>query len=287
MDTLEKAASTAPEEKKYTLIEAALKFAPLIQKLVPIDCSVAVADRERFLIDILFEGFDLKSNEGKPIPEESGVSRAIQSGKPQSTVLSKEVYGVAFKSVTVPIKDDAGNTIGCIALGLSLKTQETLIEAAHSFASTHEQVVASTEEVAASAQELFAEMEILNGLQGKMAELVEKTEVILDFIKKIAANSNLLGLNAAIEAARVGREGRSFEVVATEIRKMAESSAKSVEEIEDIVNTIKENVYEISSEISKVLEISQHQAASTGEITASIQSLLSYVESIEKIARML
>ena len=60
-----------------------------------------------------------------------------------------------------------------------------------------------------------------------------------------------------------------------------------MEEIEDIVNTIKQNVYEISSEISKVLEISQHQAASTGEITASIQSLLAYVESIEKIARML
>ena len=287
MDTLEDAVSNASEEKKYTLMEAALKFAPLIQQLVPIDCSVAVADREKFLIDILFEGFDLKSNEGKPIPKDSGVFRAIQSGDPQSTVLPKEVYGVAFKSVTVPIIDDTENVIGCIALGLSLKTQETLIEAAHSFASTHEEIVASTEEVAAAAQELFAEMETLNGLQGKMVELVEKTEVILDFIKKIAANSNLLGLNAAIEAARVGREGRSFEVVATEIRKMAENSAKSVEEIKVVIDTIKQNVYEISNEISKVLEISQHQAASTGEITASVQGLMAYVESIEKIAHML
>jgi hypothetical protein len=287
MDILEQPADGNIAERKYTLLEAVLKIAPLIQKLVPLDCSVAVTDREKFLADHLPQGFDFRDNTGNSIPKESGVYRAIHSGNPQASVLPKEIYGVPFKSVTVPVKDESDNIIGCIALGLSLKTQETLVEAAHSFASTHEEIVVATEEVAASAQELFAEMEVLNGLQKKMVELVERTEAILDFIRKIAANSNLLGLNAAIEAARVGKEGRGFEVVATEIRKMAENSSKSVEDIKEIIGTIKQRVVEISDEISKVLEISQHQASSTQEITASIQGLMTYVEDIKKIAEML
>jgi len=287
MEIVEQAAGGNLAEKRYTLLEAALKFAPLIQKLVPLDCSIAVTDREKFLVDYPPEGFDLRDNTGRLIPKEGGIYRALQSGEPQMAVLPKEVYGTAFKSVSVPLIGEGGDIVGCIALGLSLKTQETLLEAANSFASTYEEIMATTEEVAASAQELFGEMEVLNGLQKKMVHLVEKTESILNFIKKIAANSNLLGLNAAIEAARVGKEGRGFEVVATEIRKMAENSSKSVEEIKEIVETIKKNASEISDEISKVLEISQHQAASTQQITASVQGLMSYVEEIKKIAQML
>ena len=130
-------------------------------------------------------------------------------------------------------------------------------------------------------------MENLNAFQKDMVEQVERTDTILNIIKKIAENSNLLGLNAAIEAARVGAEGRGFEVVATEIRKMAENSAKSVEEIKVIIDTIKEQVATVSEEIVKVLQISQQQASSAEEITASMQTLLTHVEDIEKIASLI
>ena len=127
-------------------------------------------------------------------------------------------------------------------------------------------------------------MEILNTLKKDMEDQVNKTEVMLDFIKKWQ-QIEFAGLNAAIEAARVGEAGSGFEVVATEIRKMADNSTKSVEEIKEIIETIKEKVGNISEEILRILEISRHQATATQEISTSIQGLSQYVENIEDIAQ--
>ena len=275
------------EEKKYTLLEAAVELAPLFQKLVALDCAIAVTDREKFLADCTGEDSELISNQGKEISEEGSVYHAMRTGELYKTIIPREAYGIPFKSTAFPIRDETGQIIGCLGMALSLKNQETLNEAARTFSSTCEEVVASTEELAASAEELASRMETLNASQKDMVEKVEWTDTILNIIKKIAENSNLLGLNAAIEAARVGAEGRGFEVVATEIRKMAESSAKSVEEIKTIIDTIKKQVATISDEIVNILQISQQQASSSEEITASMQNLIVYVENIENIANLI
>jgi archaellum component FlaC len=273
------------EEKKYSLIEAMIKLAPYFKQLLPGESSLAVTDKEMFLEDFCSGELTKLANKGKPIPEKSIINKALQTGTLQSAVYPKELYGFPFKSTSVAVKDDQGNIVGAFGRGLSLLNQVALVDAAHSFAATNEEISASTEELSASAQELSAGMEMLNTLKAEMEKQVNKTGIMLDFIKKVAENSNLLGLNAAIEAARVGEAGRGFEVVATEIRKMAENSTKSVEEIEEMIKAIKQKVGKISEEIPRLLEISQHQAAATEEIAASIQGLAEYVEDIDNIAQ--
>ena len=95
--------------------------------------------------------------------------------------------------------------------------------------------------------------EIESELAVKLNELssdAEQVKDILTIIGDIADQTNLLALNAAIEAARAGEHGRGFAVVADEVRKLAERTQKSLTEIQASVNVIVQNIVEASSQIS-------------------------------------
>lgn len=158
--------------------------------------------------------------------------------------------------------------------------------------------------------------EAIERLHGRSQQIVE----ILNIITEITKHINLLSLNASIEAARAGEHGRGFAVVAEEVKKLAEQSSKSTEEIAEIINEIRdeaqnavqvmndnrndvktgiayiENVREkfanildasrnVAEHILEVTAASQQMSAGSEEISASVEEMQSIAQMTSKDAQ--
>lgn len=118
----------------------------------------------------------------------------------------------------------------------------------------------------------------IDSISNKIEELSQRSREIVKFLKLIndvASQTNLLALNAAIEAARAGEHGRGFAVVADEVRKLAENTSGATKEINELLKNIQSSIDETVQAVATGLE-------QTAKVKESFRAIVELIESTEK-----
>lgn len=269
------------------ILQAFEKVIPYLSIFFEDDASFALTDTQKYLLMQNCEKLPINAKPGDSIPEGGAAAAAIKSGKVIIKDVPKEVYGVPFKSYAIPLFDAEKSIIGIVLAGKSLERRNKISALSENLSASFQQISAAIQGISEDVQNVVNSNVDINNEINTAKENTKGTDDIVKFIENISRQTNMLGLNAAIEASRAGEAGRGFGVVAQEIRKLANSSSESTKKIEAILKNIEDSVNNIAQKVNTSNASIENQASSLEEINASLDELSSAAQALEELSKKL
>jgi methyl-accepting chemotaxis protein len=167
------------------------------------------------------------------------VSEGARSSAEQSEAVSSIAAAVEQLSVSIDQVDEHAKTAHAVTGATNQQTTEG--------ARVIQDAILEMREIAKAVNHTAGSIRTLESHSGQIASIVRT-------IREIADQTNLLSLNAAIEAARAGEQGRGFAVVADEVRSLAERTARSTEEISQMIDKVLVSTRDTSREMTRSVE---------------------------------
>ncbi|MBL0386007.1 hypothetical protein JJB07_05015 [Tumebacillus sp. ITR2] len=255
------------------------KYLP--ELLVKQDLAIWATDHEKFLIFDIHGRFDIPIRPGDALTPGGTPALVIQNQEKISRLVPREVYGVICQTTAIPVEG------GCIGISLGVENEHTLQESLQDLDSAFEQIGTSGHDIADNAGGLSDFMALLLQTVTQTNDEIKKIDNVGNLIKNIADRSRLISLNALIESARAGEQGRSFSVVAKEMQKLSEETAKSITN----VRTTLENIHTLFSQVQTLIHEAEGkvrtQSAATQEIAAALEEVAVTVRDIGQLSKLI
>lgn len=262
-------------EKVFEIMIAA---APVISELFEGNAAINICDKEQCIYALdgkkakspMFVGQVLDNN----VMNKNGINENIYIKKKSFfSIFEAKEYGFTFKASAVPIVNEEKEVVGWIGTSIDITDYERIVTATEQLKNSLGETKLTTSDIASTAVNLSEKVNSLIENTENTEKLINEGSEAIKLIENIAKQSNLLGLNAAIESSRAGEYGKGFSVVAGEMRKLAQNSAESSKRISDALNQMSYSMKVIIDTINELGEISTNQAAGLEELSATVEQI--------------
>jgi methyl-accepting chemotaxis protein len=265
----------------FSVVTSVQTIGAATQSLANGDLTTRITLRTRDEMQRIATGFNsMAGNFETLIGKTLGVTAQLSSAAEQMTVISREAaanverqrddtdqVATAMNQMSATVHEVAGN-----AAGAASATGKADIEAKNG----HAIVLETSRTITALAEEI----ENVAAAIKRVETDSDNISVVLGVIKGVAEQTNLLALNAAIEAARAGEQGRGFAVVADEVRTLASRTQQSTSEIESIITNLQGGSREAVMVMEKSRERAQASVAQASQAAVALDAITQVVRTI-------
>ncbi|MBS9383159.1 MAG: HAMP domain-containing protein [Dolichospermum sp. BR01] len=256
-------------------VEGAARGDLTVQAEVTADVLGAVAD-----------AFNLTIQNLRDIVQQVKVAaRDVTKGSTNSETFARALSGDAWRQaeeLAVTLNSVQVMTYSIQRVAEAAKEAETVAREASKIAQKGGEAVGNTVAGILEIRETVAET---SRKVKRLAESSQEINSIVAIVSQIASRTNLLALNASIEAARAGEAGRGFAIVADEVRQLADRSAKSLKEIEQIVMQIQSETSSVMTAMEEGTQQVIHQTKLAEEAKRSLDNIIQVADHIDILVR--
>ncbi|MFA9463227.1 MAG: PocR ligand-binding domain-containing protein [Velocimicrobium sp.] len=247
-------------------------------------CHAGLID---FSAPIIIQGEHIGTVLGGQILDKEPVEKQIRTVANELNISENELWESAKKIDIVDRKniEASAEVLSIVVNTLAqdgykrLETQMVTKELVENFI----QISQTVEMLAESAQNITYNQHTLSDKITKINTVTNEITEVLRSISRVADKTKLIGLNASIEAARLGNDGRGFSVVAKEIQNLSEHSKKTAMQVNELNAQISSNITDTMGDAKRTLEVTEDQSAAMEELSATVQNSVELAEQLKEL----
>ena len=254
-------------------LESLVNAMPFVSQMFRDDVSISINDHEKVLYFSEAKSLEIGVKVGDELHDDYKNFKMLVNKDTRTVArMPGDRQGRPFDAILIPIKEN-DQVVGILGVNYALDNHITLESLISENENTINALVGGIQQIAAHSEELSATSEeILRNSKQAVENSVSVTKVT-NVIREVSEQTNLLGLNAMIEAARVGDLGSGFGVVASEVRKLSDHTKQAAADIETSLSSVQDSMKHMEQEIGQITTATVDQAQLVSEFMESIDKL--------------